>query len=357
MNLAPREQPEIHATPPLVATEPSRIALAVFDPDLLAEAVRGAGFEHRQLNPGHFSGALVRAEVGGLIIDRGCYSQALLARGAFSPSSITVGFLLSDREPGHINGIRARTQDLIVFPENGELDYVLPAYTEWCSVQIERNALLALGVDPECIEGMSVISPHAGQHGRLAHLMRFALDGLASTQAQHAFRDTLLEELYQTLSLQRGHCRHPNFSERANLVRRFERLAEAQYGERRSIADLALSLGVARRTLELAFRDYIGLSPARYLSVLRLNAMHRELLKASEDNLRVADLAARFGIVHLGRFASDYRHMFGELPSQTLRRAHPHSHSRQTDEARRGLPACQSARTVQPAVTDRRRNL
>jgi AraC-like DNA-binding protein len=55
--------------------------------------------------------------------------------------------------------------------------------------------------------------------------------------------------------------------------------------------------------------------------VLRLNAMRRELLGATEETLRVADLAQRHGIAHLGRFAGEYRRMFGELPSQTLRRA------------------------------------
>jgi AraC family ethanolamine operon transcriptional activator len=202
---------------------------------------------------------------------------------------------------------------------------MLPADTEWCSVQIERNALLALGIDRACIERMSVVSPVAGQRGRLARLMRFALDGLVSAQAQHAFRDTLFEELYQTLGLHGGRCRHPSFSERANLVRRFERLVDARGEDRPSIPELALALGLGRRTLELAFRDYIGLSPARYLAVLRLNAVHRELLNACEDNQRVADLAARHGISHLGRFAGDYRKMFGELPSDTLRRVRSHS--------------------------------
>jgi AraC family ethanolamine operon transcriptional activator len=305
----------------LAGPQSRRISLEAFDADLLAEAVRDGGFEHRQLHPGPFRGELVRAEVGDLTIDRGCYSQTLLARGGFSPARITIGFLLSDREPGCINGIRSRAHDLVVFPKGGELDYVLPAATEWCTVQFERHTLLAAGIPAESIERMSVVSPRVGQHARLARLMRSALDGLVSTREQHAFRDSLLDELYPALDPQREQCRHANFYDRANLLRRFEQLVDAQGAARCSIAELAQALGVARRTLELAFRDHLGVSPARYVAVLRLNAMRRELLSASEDNLCVAELARRHGVIHLGRFASVYRQMFGELPCQTLRRA------------------------------------
>jgi AraC-like DNA-binding protein len=34
--------------------------------------------------------------------------------------------------------------------------------------------------------------------------------------------------------------------------------------------------------------------------------------------LTVADAATAAGIAHLGRFATEYRRRFGELPSQTL---------------------------------------
>ncbi len=220
----------------------------------------------------------------------------------------------------HQRDPRARAHDLVVFPEGGELDYLLPAATEWCAVQLDRDALLAVGIPAETIGRMSVVSPRAGQHARLAQLMRSAVDGLVSTQEQQTFRGALMEELYQALDPQRDQHRHPSFQDRADLLRRFERLVDEQGPERRSIAELAQALGVGRRTLELTLHDYLGLSPARYAAVLRLNAMRRELLRASADTLRVADLAQRYGIVHLGRFAGEYRTMFGELPSQTLHR-------------------------------------
>jgi hypothetical protein len=72
---------------------------------------------------------------------------------------------------------------------------------------------------------------------------------------------------------------------------------------------------VSRRALELAFHDHLGPTPARFIAVLRLNAMRRELIGASEGNLRVADLAKRCGIICVGRFAGRYQRMFVGLTS------------------------------------------
>jgi AraC family ethanolamine operon transcriptional activator len=36
---------------------------------------------------------------------------------------------------------------------------------------------------------------------------------------------------------------------------------------------------------------------------------------------RVADIAIRWGFWHMGQFARDYRAMFGELPSETLKKS------------------------------------
>jgi AraC family ethanolamine operon transcriptional activator len=321
MNLPRLKQIAINSSHALAVPKLCHSALTVFDPDLLAEAVRDSDLEHHQVHHGPFRGELFRAEMKWLIIEGGHYSQTLIVRGGFSPDRITIGIPLSDRETGYVNGMCARAHDLVVFPEGGEIDYVMPANTKWAAVQLEHEALVAVGVPEQSIERMSVISPLAGQHGRLVRLVCSALDGHVSPQKEQAFRDALLEELYQALDPDRKKSRCANFYDRAELVRRFERLIESQGVNKYSVAELAKTLGVGRRTLEQVFSDYVGLSPARYITMMRLNAIRRELLNACEDNLSVAELAERNGIVHLGRFAADYRRMFGELPSQTLRRA------------------------------------
>jgi AraC family ethanolamine operon transcriptional activator len=58
----------------------------------------------------------------------------------------------------------------------------------------------------------------------------------------------------------------------------------------------------------------------QYLRAIRLNSARRELRDGNPAIMQVQDIAARWGFWHLSHFASDYRTMFGELPSDTLRK-------------------------------------
>jgi AraC family ethanolamine operon transcriptional activator len=45
---------------------------------------------------------------------------------------------------------------------------------------------------------------------------------------------------------------------------------------------------------------------------------HAVLLNSDATTVSVSDIATRFGFWHFGRFASDYRRLFGERPLDTL---------------------------------------
>ena len=55
-----------------------------------------------------------------------------------------------------------------------------------------------------------------------------------------------------------------------------------------------------------------------YLKRLRLNGVRRALQRAHKARTRIIDVATAWGFWHMGHFATDYRRMFGEAPSQTL---------------------------------------
>ncbi|WP_018411511.1 helix-turn-helix domain-containing protein [Methyloversatilis thermotolerans] len=87
------------------------------------------------------------------------------------------------------------------------------------------------------------------------------------------------------------------------------------------VDQLCERLHVTRRTLQNHFNSVVGMSPKDYLKRVRLNAVRRELQHGCDPARCVHDIAMHWGFWHLGHFSHDYRELFGELPSQTLKRS------------------------------------
>lgn len=73
------------------------------------------------------------------------------------------------------------------------------------------------------------------------------------------------------------------------------------------------------RSLHASFQQALGESPMSYLRRLRLDHVRAELLRSDAGEVRVTDVAMKWGFFHPSRFAQQYRDRFGELPSATLR--------------------------------------
>ena len=83
----------------------------------------------------------------------------------------------------------------------------------------------------------------------------------------------------------------------------------------------ASQLGVSRRTLQYSFKEVLGINPVR---VPARDALERRAPRPQgrRDARRVGagHRRANWGFWHLGHFVTEYKQMFGELPSETLRR-------------------------------------
>lgn len=108
--------------------------------------------------------------------------------------------------------------------------------------------------------------------------------------------------------------------EQSRIVRIAEDHALAHVGDKLYVSDLCLATGVAERTLELAFKQTMGLTPVAYLARLRLHRVRDALQTPSRSAKTVSSIALDWGFWHFGEFSRAYRACFGELPSETLRR-------------------------------------
>ncbi|GES34573.1 AraC family transcriptional regulator [Streptomyces angustmyceticus] len=104
---------------------------------------------------------------------------------------------------------------------------------------------------------------------------------------------------------------------RPRAVRAALAFIEANLTEHISLGDLSRAAHCSPRTLSSAFRDRLGVSPLSYVRNLRLDRIRADILTTTDP---VGTIAYRWGISHLGRFASTYRDRFAELPSDTAAR-------------------------------------
>jgi transcriptional regulator GlxA family with amidase domain len=110
---------------------------------------------------------------------------------------------------------------------------------------------------------------------------------------------------------------------RQEIIRRSMKLLEQRVGDPVQVDELATVADVSQRTLRTAFQEYFGLGPVRYLQLRQLHQVHRALKAADPEVVTVSRAFADHGAWAFGRFSARYRQLFGELPSETLRRTRP----------------------------------
>ena len=240
---------------------------------------------------------------------------------------------------GH-STIRSRDEELVatpalaaVTPATGALRMRYSVGNPRLMVRIDRRLLAArlgsiLGAAPtrpvEFELGLD-LSSRTGQSWRaivdfvIADLERGGLIGISPVVAR-TFELAVVDAL---LAAQR-HSYTDRFADSGlqaspRMVRQAAALIDDHCAEALTTADVAEYVGVSVRSLQLGFRHSLGTTPTAYLRRARLRGV-REYL-ASGSAASVTEAALRWGVPHLGRFAGDYRRVYGETPSQTLRRS------------------------------------
>ncbi|WP_269621539.1 AraC family transcriptional regulator [Zhongshania sp. BJYM1] len=81
--------------------------------------------------------------------------------------------------------------------------------------------------------------------------------------------------------------------------------------------DLAEIANVSARSIYNGFANAFSTTPRKYIKDRKLKRIRDELISGSARN--ITEVAFSYGLMHLGRFSSDYKKLFGELPSETKR--------------------------------------
>jgi AraC family ethanolamine operon transcriptional activator len=312
-------------------TSSVRVAIAT-DADDHAANLTGWKQTYDQLAPGRFQGTVREFWLGShMQVFEETTSHAVRQSCQVWKGALWFGIPAGDGPPGRIGPRALKKGDVAVRPGGMEFELLTPSLFRIFGLVIERQLLLQHIADTEhialassALDSEVLVTGHM-ERDALEHTLRslFETPGLLidRKQARDALRDVLLNVIASNCV---AGLLPPKASityiDRHRLVKRVHDFALAHQDEPLSIPQLCVAFHVSRRTLQYAFQDVCGISPGAYLRILRLNGVRRALRAPERCFLDVQDLAAQWGFWHPSQFACDYKKLFGERPSDTLRR-------------------------------------
>jgi AraC-like DNA-binding protein len=151
---------------------------------------------------------------------------------------------------------------------------------------------------------------------------------LADVEAVHGLEQQLIHALIECLSAGPNDMETLAAGRHREILARLEDLLQAKRFWR--VTEICAALGVSERTLRICCEEQLGMGPTEYVRRGRMQLVYRALGNGNPGAVSISAVARRYGFRGLGRFAANYRALFGELPSATLRRGSGQTMSRRT---------------------------
>jgi AraC family ethanolamine operon transcriptional activator len=288
-----------------------------------------------QLTPGPCRGHLLRANLGDMGFDSGGFEGDLRVRGAMASKAFSIVSVLE--RDGVLNqwGHRIDEGDILAIPPGGELDGRFQGRTAYAVVTapwglvMQRAEAFEWLADPSFWTEAAVYSPPPEARAACRRVLQgcaglmHAVGGEVPPSIIGFLRRELLDSVLGALAqVREDGARRQGALNASRIVRGVEDFLD-DGGARQGVQveDVCQALGVSRRTLYRAFHDLLDVSPKAYLRLRNMSFARARLLDAADRPTTVTQVALDHGFWELGRFSGAYRTMFGESPSETLRRA------------------------------------
>lgn len=310
------------------------ICLDARDVDEQAESLAGYCQSYEQLGRGRFHGQLWQLVMSEGMLFRESTNRPLRQQVRPPPDHVAIAVPLSVDPGSHFAGRSLGDESLMVLTGDEEYEVTASGAMELMGLSVHRHLLADLA--PDNLEWLRhaerlrhlVMTPDAAAGLRTALLSRL---GQAAQAAVPDERPRLEERLLastlaQTVALAMAGadqaCSIPRRVEsRLRVVRRAIDFLRAHLHEDIGTEEICRAACASRRSLQYCFEEFLHTTPQAYLRALRLNEARRRL--KSGDGVQVTSIATQLGFNSASHFTRQYRSMFDELPTDTLRSARP----------------------------------
>lgn len=304
------------------------------DPDDYQASLRQAGIDLLVTSPGAFKARLTWTELDHLHLIRSQEELPRIAYLSLPPALSFVAFPTQSDPPPLWGGMELRSGDIMFHSRGERLHQRTRGPCFWSLITLAPRYLEDYG---RALSGRELVPPPAGRilrpaprdaarlqrlHSEACRLAETRPKTLAHPEVARGLEQELIHALVTCLTTADVHQDAAANSNRATIMVRFEEVLAEHLRRPPDLPEMCELIGVTDRTLRSCCAEFLGISPSRYLRLRRLKLVRSALRDADPDTASVAEVARRFGVTQLGRFAVAYRTAFGETPSSTLRHRH-----------------------------------
>jgi AraC-like DNA-binding protein len=303
------------------------------DPDDYRARMGGTRVNLVVTSRGDFKARLTWLKLRHLNVFRGSESLPRIAYVSLPPARVVISFPTSTTAPTW-RGVELRFGD-VIFHGCGECaHHWTSGASDWGVISLPSEQLAIYG---KALTGLEMAPRPVGRVLRpssiaAAYLMQLHSEACRLAETRHdivshpevvrALEQELIHALVNCLKADDAEDSPEAGRDRSEIMVRFEEALTVPVCRPRTMSELCGDIGVSERTLRTCCSAFLGMGPARYVQLRRLN-LARAALREAGPATDVAKIARRHGFSDLGRFTSAYRAAFGETPSATPRGAGP----------------------------------
>lgn len=284
----------------------------------------------QQMSPGSFHGQVEFVQLNGLLFYREQWNQRILATGTTPKGYFVFGGSLSEESVDWC-GASANREQLAFGRPASEMEVIFPGESQHIALLVPDHLMQHYFGEELVADMLSSKSHHLKfnpQHGcdlvtRLDHMVTKYQENvalLADASECKAAERQLMNDLSGSFANFKAQAHHATPIQRRKMLKRAIAFIE-NLRVPITIPEFATASGMSQRSLELAFQETLGITPRQYLHWHRMNRIHRQLLASDVEATSITRIATHWGFTELGRFAVEYKRLFGESPSVTLMRS------------------------------------
>jgi AraC-like DNA-binding protein len=300
--------------------------------DGLKNPVDGAEAEIVQLGTGQIAGRLTRATIREVSFSGGSFSLPIRASGVFSQTRVTVGAILECSGSLKARQGIGQTGDVLIHPAGFDHHCAYTSGASFAGLCIDTIEMATIfGREDRLSDPAFWFKPlhcrprDLGTSARLRRCLLLVFTRLAQQKSlpqitADYLKMSVVEAFAAPLLDACVGSELPAVASAIRVVREVEGYVDARSFRPIHICELCNHLKISRRTLHRCFEEALGIGPGAFLRQKRLCSVHSMLRRLDSRTANVTQVATDFGFLELGRFAQQYRQLFGENPNETLRR-------------------------------------